>query len=129
MAKTNTYDVARDRVIATPQVVWVDRVTGSKKKGPAEGVSGFAVCVRRMDQEDGTQGEPRISMNTCYVAQRASKRQVWILGEKGRPELGNPEEGSLVLGSALKRLSPDTAATVLPLFAKYAAKAAQALDA
>ena len=114
MAK-NSYDVSRDVVMARPMVL-------------SFGELQVAVCVRRMDQEDGTQGQPRICVNTCYTAKKASKRMAWILGE-GAPELRHPEEGDLVLGSTLKRLDPAIAAQVFPQAAKYAEAVAARLAA
>jgi len=126
MAKKNTYDVSRDIVMARPMVKAYDASTGAEVSVGAEGSFGVAVCVRRMDSEDGTQGQPRISLNTAYVAKKASSRLAWIVGGD-RPELRTPQEGDLVLGSALKRLDPRIAAAVFPEFGRYAEKVASLL--
>lgn len=127
MAKnSNTYDAARDHVIGPVLLVHLNTVNGERMGGFGEGVSSFAICCRQMDQlnEDGTvkPGERRVAICQAYVAKKAGteKFQRYVIGANGRAALGVAAEGSIVLGSAIGRLSPVLTAHLYPTVAQFA---------
>lgn len=129
---SNTYDAARDHVLGPVLLVHLNTETGERMGSFGEGVSSFAVCLRQMDQlgENGavTAGERRVAICQAYVAKKAGteKFQRYIVGANGRATLGVAAEGSVVIGSAVGRLSPTLS---VPLYSTVAQFAQRVLDA
>ena len=129
MATEKTYVLSEDRIVSPVLVLHFDSATGAEVGAAGEGRESYSVAIR-----SNAGGAPRLSIGSCYVSKgrapsAADKRdpQKWCV-VSGRPVLGVPVEGALVVSKWNGRCGALVAPHLMAKVAAFAAKAAAALE-